>query len=214
MRKIDYATKILIRDRIADVEKTCESELVCLVTKRSARYLLYPLLTAAVLSLILPITQVLAELFGFPGFVLSFQHQTIFFAILAVMFTCTPAGHQVTPRWLKQQNCDRYSTEQFFKQHLHETRARNAILIFVSWEEKYVTIVADKGINERVQQSDWDDLILGFVNAIKADEMADGFLSIIGGAGDLLIKHFPVKSAKSDELPNHLIELDAAPYIS
>lgn len=154
MRKIDDTTRKLIKDRIADVEKSCESELVCLVTKRSARYVVYPLLTAAVLSLILPITQALAGLLGFPGFVLTFQLQTIFFAILAIVFTCTPVGHMVTPRWLKKQNCDRYSTEQFFRHHLHETRARNAILIFVSWEEKYVTIVADKGINERVQQSD------------------------------------------------------------
>jgi putative membrane protein len=71
-----------------------------------------------------------------------------------------------------------------------------------------------KGINEQVQQSDWDDLISGFVNAIKADDMANGFLSIIGGAGNLLIKHFPVESPKTDELSNHLIELDAATYVS
>lgn len=214
MRKIDEATKALIIERIADVEKTCDSELVCLVTRRSARYLLYPLLTAAILSLMLPLTQAFAELFGFHDFTLRFQHQTIFFAILAILFTCTPIRHMVTPKWLQHQNCARYSTEQFFRHQLHETRARNAILIFVSWDEKYVTIVADKGINERVQQADWDDLILGFVNAIKADDMASGFLSIIGGAGDLLIKHFPVENPKTDELPNHLIELDAATYVS
>jgi putative membrane protein len=214
MRKIDAATKTLIQERIADVEKTCDSELVCLVTKRSARYVLYPLLTAAILSLMLPLMQAFAGLFGFHDFTLRFQHQTIVFVVLAIVFTCTPIRHMVTPKWLQQQNCARYSTEQFFRHHLHETRARNAILIFVSWEEKYVTIIADKGINERVQQSDWDDLITGFVTAIKADDMANGFLSIIGGAGDLLIKHFPVDSPKTDELPNHLIELDDVPYIS
>ena len=214
MRKIDEATKALIQQRIADVEKTCDSELVCLVTRRSAQYVLYPLLTAAILSLMLPLTQAFVGLFGFHDFTLRFQHQTIFFAALAILFTCTPIRQMVTPKWLQQQNCARYSTEQFFRQQLHETRARNAILIFVSWDEKYVTIVADKGINEQVQQSDWDDLISGFVNAIKADDMANGFLSIIGGAGDLLINHFPVESPKTDELPNHLIELDAAPYVS
>jgi putative membrane protein len=214
MRKIDTATKTLIQERIADVEKACDSELVCLLTKRSARYVLYPLLTAAVLALMLPLAQALAWLLGFDNFVLRFQHQTIAFAILATLFTLTPLNHMVTPKWLKQQNCERYSAEQFFRHHLHETPARNAILIFVSWEEKFVTIIADKGINERVQQSDWDSLITGFVTAIKADDMANGFLSIIGGAGDLLIKHFPLDSPKTNDLPNHLIELDGAPYIS
>lgn len=214
MRKIDDATKALIQVRIADVERTCDSELVCLVTKRSARYVIYPLLIAAILSLMLPLTQAVAGWFGFHDFTLSFLHQTTFFAVLAFLFTCTPIRHMVTPKWLQHQNCARYSTEQFFRNHLHETRARNAILLFVSREERYVTIVADKGINERVKQSDWDDLILGFVSALKADDMANGFLSIIDGAGDLLIKHFPVESPKTDELPNHLIELDTAPYIS
>jgi len=214
MRKIDEATKALIQERIADVEKICDSELVCLVAKRSARYVLYPLLTAAILSLMLPLTQAVAGLFGFHDFTLRFQHQTIVFVILAILFTCTPIRHMVTPRWLQRQNCERYSAEQFFQHHLHETRARNGILIFVSWEEKYVTIIADKGINERVQQADWDDLIANFVTAIKADDMANGFLSIVGGAGDLLIKHFPIDSPKTDELPNHLIELDDPHYVS
>jgi putative membrane protein len=214
MRKIDAATKTLIQNRIAEVEKICDSELVCVVTKRSARYVIYPLLTAAILALMLPLAQGVAQLFGFYGFTLQFQHQAVVFAILAVAFAATPLRHRVTPKWLQQQNCARYSTEQFFHQNLHETPARNAIMIFVSWEEHYVTILADRGINERVQQSEWDDLIAGFVTAIKADDMANGFLSIIGGAGDLLIKHFPLDRPKTNDLPNHLIELDDAPYVS
>lgn len=214
MQKIDAATKALIQDRIAEVEKTCDSELVCLITKRSARYVIYPLLTAAILALMLPLTEPLAILFGWPGFTLTFQHQTAFFVILAFAFTLTPIRDMVTPKWLQHQNCARYSTEQFFRQHLHETPARNAVLIFVSWEEKYVTIVADKGINEKVRQSDWDALIAGFVTALKAGDMANGFSSIIGGAGDLLIQHFPLETPKTNDLPNHLIELNETPYIS
>jgi putative membrane protein len=214
MQKIDAATKALIQDRITEVEKTCDSELVCLITNRSARYVLYPLLTAAILSLMLPLIEPLAMLAGWSAFTLTFQHQTACFAVLALLFTLTPIRNVVTPKWLQHQNCARYSTEQFFHHHLHETPARNAVLIFVSWEEKYVTIVADKGINEKVQQSDWDALIAGFVMAIKGGDMANGFSSIIGGAGDLLIKHFSLETPKTNELPNHLIALDNPPYIS
>lgn len=214
MKKLDDTAKRKISDRIADVERHCESELVCLVTKQSARYILFPLLIAAVCALFMPIIQLLADGAGLSGFAITFQHQTIVFVLLAALFVLTPLGHMLTPRWIKQQNCERYSTEQFFSHKLHDTKARNAILVFVSWNERFVTIVADKCINEQVQQSDWDDLIAGFVSQIKAGELEHGFLQIIGGAGDLLSQNFPATAPKTDELPNHLIELEGARYVN
>lgn len=208
MKKIDDDSKTQIRDRIAEVERNCESELVCLVTTRSARYVLFPLLIAAVSALFMPIIGLF-----FDGAV-NFQHQTVLFVILAALFVFTPLSHKLTPKWLKQQNCDRSSVEQFFRQKLHETKSRNAILIFVSWDEKFVTVVADRGINQEVQQGDWDKLIADFILDVKANEMERGFLQIIGGAGDLLASNFPVKTTKVDELPNHLIELQGSDYVS
>ena len=214
MQKIDDATKALISDRIAEVEKQCEGELVCLMTRRSARYVFYPILIAALCSMLLPFAAVFAENAGLGAPDIGFVHQTFAFVILALVLTLTPASHLVAPKWLKRQNCDRYSTEQFFRHQLHETRARNGVLIFVSWEEKYVTIIADKGINEKVRQSDWDGLIANFVAAIRRGDLAEGFVSIVGGAGDLLTTHFPSQAGTADELSNHLITEDGAPYIS
>lgn len=214
MKKLDDTAKRKLSNRIAEVERACESELVCLITKQSARYILFPLLIAALCALFMPAIQFLAGGAGVSGFAITFQHQAIVFVGLAAFFVCTPLAQLLTPKWLKQQNCERHSTEQFFRQKLHNTKDRNAILIFVSWGERYVTIVADKGINEKVQQTDWDDLISNFATEIKAGELESGFLNIIGGAGDLLKQHFPVTAPKTDELPNHLIELNGAPYIN
>lgn len=208
MKNINENVKTRISNRIAEVERNCESELVCLITTRSARYILFPLLIAAMVALFMPIIGVFIE-----G-AITFQHQTILFVILAALFVFTPLNLKLTPEWLKQQNCDRYSVEQFFRQKLHETTSRNAILIFVSWEEKFVTVVADKGIDEKVQQGDWDKLIDDFIGDIKQNEMERGFLQIISAAGDLLATNFPVTTAKTDELPNHLIEQNGSGYVS
>lgn len=214
MRKFDDVTRALIQQKISEVETRCDSELVCLVTRRSARYLIYPLLVAAILSLLLPVTEGLAGLAGFDNVPLRFEDQLMFFVLCALLFCLTPLRGVVTPRWLKSQNCQRYGNELFFRHHLHETSRRNGILVFVSWEERHVAIIADKGINDRVPQSAWDDLISDFVTSIKADDMATGFLSIIGGAGDLLIRHFPKDEPAKNELANHLIEVNAVPYVS
>lgn len=208
MKRIDETTKGIIRDRIAAVEKQCDSELVCLITRSSARYIVFPLLMASLAALFMPI------LGAFTLLEITFTHQTILFLALAALSSFTPLGRVVTPKWLKQQNCQRYSTEQFFRQRLHETTSRNAILIFVSWDEHFVTVVADKGINEKVPQSDWDALVSAFVQAIKNHEIERGFVDIIAGAGAVLARHFPARTAKTDELPNHLIALDRPLYIS
>jgi len=214
MKTIDDSTKQKISAKIAEVEQNCDSELVCLVTNRSARYVLFPLLIAAIAALFMPIIEPLASRFGAAQFNVSFGHQTILFVTLAALFVLTPLSHMLTPRWLKQQNGARVGTEQFFSHQLHDTQARNAVLIFVSWDEKFVTIVADKGIDEKVLQSDWDGLVSGFVGQIKAGKLERGFLDIIGGAGELLVKHFPVTSPKTDELSNHLITQTDVRYIS
>ena len=120
----------------------------------------------------------------------------------------------LTPKWLKQQNCSRYSSEQFFAHRLHETSERNAVLIFVSWNEKFVTVVADKGINDKVQQGSWHALVDEFIRDVKANELERGFLQIVGSAGELLVENFPTESLGSDELPNHLIEMDGPVYLS
>ncbi|MCK0143800.1 hypothetical protein [Aliiroseovarius sp. F20344] len=208
MKSIDETSRSKIRDSIAEVERQCESELVCLVTRRSARYVLFPLFMAAITALFMPILE------PFTQFGITFTHQTVLFILLASLFVFTPLGHKLTPKLLKQQNCQRYATEQFFRHQLHETKLRSAILIFVSWDEKFVTVVADKGINEKVQQREWDKLIGDFIRDVKGNELERGFLQIIAGAGEMLLKHFPVTSAKTDELPNHLIELDGPSYMS
>lgn len=210
MQKIDDTTRAKISQCIADVERNCDSELVCLITQRSAQYILFPLLAAALIALFMPITAVL----GFSGWNPSFAQQTLLFIVLVPLFVLTPLHRVLTPNWLRLQNCERYSTEQFFHQKLHETTSRNAILVFVSWDERFVSIVADTGINAKVKQSDWDDLITNFITAIKNDQIEQGFVAMIAGAGDLLKTHFPVSVAKDDELPNHLIELGGPTYIS
>lgn len=214
MKKLDEKAQRAVSDRISEIEQTCESELVCLVTKSSARYVLFPMLIAALLALLMPVLQVIVERAGFGGVNITFQHQTVVFLALAVIFVFTPLRHMLTPKWLRHQNCVRYSTELFFNHNLHETKMRNAILIFVSWDEKFVTIVADRGINEKTPQSDWDQLIADFIKEIKSNRIEDGFLQIVAGAGALLVKNFPVQAPRKDELPNHLIELGTPPYIS
>ena len=81
------------------------------------------------------------------------------------------------------------------------------MLLFVSVAERYVEIIADKGINDKVTQSAWDDIVVGFTKRVKAKEIPEGFLSAISACGKLLAESFPRPEGDVDELPNRLIEI-------
>ena len=79
MNNIDDEAKKRIREKIALIEAQSNSELVCLITKRSARYVFFPLLMAAIAALFFPALQPLADTFGYPDFAITYQHQQFCF---------------------------------------------------------------------------------------------------------------------------------------
>lgn len=206
-------TRIKIRTKIAEIENQTRSELVCMITKRSARYVYFPLLLSCAASLFLPALPALLKSWDY-SFEVKFLDQAAVFLVLASLFLLSPVGRLLTPKWLKIQNCTRYCLEQFFAHRLHETAERSAILFFVSWEEKFVNVVADKGIHEKIDEKIWKDIVEEFISKVKERQIEVGFLSSLEKFGALLIKHFPADSINKNEISNHLIEFDGPDYLS
>ena len=85
-----------IRKAVEELEKVTTGEMVCVVTQSSARYVLFPLLWAALISLLLPLANPLLFT-GAEGFTVTFAEQSGLFVILAALFVLTPLRHKVTP---------------------------------------------------------------------------------------------------------------------
>ena len=96
---------------------------------------------------------------------------------------------------------------QFFAQGIDKTENRTGVLIFASAAERYVEVVADAGINDKVSGAVWDNAVNALVSAIKAGRPGDGFVSAIEQCGAVLAAHFPPGALKRDELPDNLLEL-------
>lgn len=93
-----------------------------------------------------------------------------------------------------------------FSQHkIYKTKDRTGILIFVSLMERKVLVLADEGINAKVTQDTWDELVKNLIGAIKARRMAEGIATAITECGKILEKHFPATSNNVNQLPNRLI---------
>ena len=93
----------------------------------------------------------------------------------------------------------------FTGQGLHHTRAETGILIFVSLLEHRVLVLADRGINEKVEAGTWDEIVNTITESLKSGNGCEGFCKAIERCGEILAKHFPRSVDDRDELPNKLV---------
>jgi len=93
----------------------------------------------------------------------------------------------------------------FFRNGLYLTRDKTGVLIFISVFEHRVWVLADSGINEKVDKKVWDEIVQHIIRGIKEKRQGDAIGEAITRVGEILKEHFPVKPDDRDELDNLII---------
>ena len=93
----------------------------------------------------------------------------------------------------------------FIEQGLHETRDKTGILILISLFEHRVQVLADSGINAKVPEHTWEELVDIIIAGLKNDTACDAVCRAVERCGELLAENFPRKDDDSDELTNLII---------
>lgn len=94
----------------------------------------------------------------------------------------------------------------FVEQGLHETRDKTGILILISLFERRVQVLADSGINAKVPENTWEEIVAIITAGLKSDTACDATCQAVTRCGELLQEHFPIKADDTNELPNLIIE--------
>lgn len=87
---------------------------------------------------------------------------------------------------------------------MDKTKERNAVLFHVNFEQKYLTIIGDKGIHEKVHQKFWNDLHDKITSAFSQGQYFEGLRDAILETGLELKKFFPIDGENHNELPNEI----------
>ncbi|MEQ9230488.1 MAG: hypothetical protein RIF46_07370, partial [Cyclobacteriaceae bacterium] len=91
--------------------------------------------------------------------------------------------------------------EAFLQEQVFATKERVGILIFVSRLERQVMVIGDKGINERVEPKDWEEVISLVINGMKNQRISDGLVNAINHCKEILLsKGFVRKDSDTNEL--------------
>jgi uncharacterized membrane protein len=103
-----------------------------------------------------------------------------------------------------EENNAKIAWEVFKTLGMDKTQERNAVLFHVNFEQKYLTIIGDKGIHEKVQQKFWNDLHDKITQAFSEKKYFEGLHNAILETGYELKKFFPIEGENPNELPNEI----------
>jgi putative membrane protein len=123
--------------------------------------------------------------------------------LATLVLSWPPLRMALVPKAVQRAQAHRAAIEQFFARGISFTRARTAVLIFVSLAEHYARIVADQGVASKVENSEWQAAVDALTASMREGHVAQGFIQAIERCGLVLAAHAP-PSDTADELPNRL----------
>lgn len=94
------------------------------------------------------------------------------------------------------------ATEVFSNLRVWDTEDNSGVLIYVQIVDREVHILADRGINKRVSQAEWDAIASTIQSEYHQGNFKLGSLKGIEAITALLAKHFPAKAKNPNELSN------------
>src|SRR5258708_31511460 len=82
----------------------------------------------------------------------------------------------------------------FLEEEVFNTRHRTGIMIFVSFFEREVMVMADRGISKVVEQKEWDKMVMNIIEKIRMGKVTDGMEASILRCGEILLEKRFVKT--------------------
>lgn len=94
--------------------------------------------------------------------------------------------------------------EVFYRLGMHRTALRNGVLIYLASESKVFAIIGDKGINERVPEHFWEDVLEDMGKNFKEGKFTEGLAEAVITVGKKLKAYFPYSSDDINEQPDEI----------
>ncbi len=197
MVKITLDDQKLIADAITEVENSTSGEVLVVSVEQSSNY------TSAHLRLGI----IFALLVVFIPGTHKVGHEILYFQaplfLIGYLLCFIPKiKYYLIPKHEKDYKVNQRSLMAFFDNNLHATQDRTGILIFVSLMEKQVVILADTGINQKVEKGTWQKIMDDLIAKIKKKNLVHGLQTAVHSVGEILSIHFPPKEINPNEIEN------------
>lgn len=205
MRTISNEFKEDIKGVIAQYESKTSAQIVPVLLSSSDSYPSAHFRWALFLSLLLPVLLYLSPItFNDPIEFLVAQGVGVMVGFL-IAFHSKAKRFFLTKKQMNEEVHQR-AIQSFFEHNLTQTINRNAVLIFISFFERRIHIIADSGALEKIGHDKWQELIKGQLRSLKKGDYETSLMELVHGCGKLLTEHF--KPEINKKMPSSSMELD------
>jgi len=186
-----------IKAAVKEAENTISGEIVPVIVERSGRYAIAnykgAILGASITFLILVLLD---------RYVLTDVDNALFYDPVFIFFLATVGGmlgallpnlfDPLKRSLVHRQYLDNATRQRaecaFLEEEVFNTKQRTGIMIFISFFEREVMVVADKGISKVVEQKVWDKIVTDLLISIRNEKMVDGIEASIKKCGEILLE--------------------------
>ncbi|AFY00885.1 TPM domain-containing protein [Bdellovibrio bacteriovorus] len=199
-----------IEAAISKMEEATSGEIVPVIVRRSSAVGHVPLTLTLLLTLFLVIVEfpfsdwlwVTPWVYLWPVIVVAF------YALSHVLAKSKWIQKLFVPEKDEVDSVHQRAHLEFYLNRIHRTEGGTGVLIFVSVMEKKAVVLADEGISKKLPKEHWDEILGILGKSLHQGQWAQGFVAAIEACGKDLQTHFPLASAGTNELKNHLIIKD------
>lgn len=214
---------------ITEAESKSSGEIFCVLAHEVSNYREVPLAWAALAALVLPPLLVLAGLhrLALAGIFSSWTDDSVraagnlllrelsayaviqagIFLAVAIVVALPRIRRSLTPAALKKHRVRQVARHHFAGAGYKVSGGEPHILIFASWQDRRVELVAHEAIHKKVGDAVWDQAVAALTDAMKAGRPGDGFVRAIEICGAALAAHFPPDGAPRNALSNEITEI-------
>ncbi len=218
------ADHILVSDAVSAAEHNSDGEIVTIVADHSDMYHDIAIAWATIVAFF-----ALAAMTLFPAFYLGLidwalggwhapltANEYLAIVVIAVslkwlamrlLLNWIPLRLALTPKSIRNKRVRARATDLFRVGAEARTRAKTAVLVYLSMREHRAEIIADAAISQLVTPEKWGDAMILLINNVHAGSPGKGMAEAVEQVGLLLTEHFPRSSDDVNELPDRLIEL-------
>lgn len=100
-----------------------------------------------------------------------------------------------------------HALEVFSQLRIWDTEHNSGVLIYLLLADHKVEIIADRGINSRVEQSVWRQICQDMESKFRTGEFENGVLQGITAISKLLQTHYPAQDRNPNDLSDHAVIL-------
>lgn len=210
-----------IKEAVKAAENKTTGEIALALTAESEHYSFWELLASTYLAAIvfialLPFAPDISALYGKILWDQSQLFLPVFYGIstLATIVLGFFAANIpfidriIIPRSIRKKAVTDRAFRHFAQSGVYDTKEHSGILIFVSYLERQVRIIADSGISKKIPQDLWNIIADDLAEGIKNGKTKEGFIAAVEKCGELLAENFPAEGENPNELQDGLVILE------